>query len=205
MVLHFGIPLNSPHVRVLDTWRSLGMRGTGSHDVLIDGHFVPDAAIAARRKSGERDPLFEIIGMISMPLIYSVYLGVAESARDIALSLAKQKQATRHVLELAGRMDTELTAARLAYESMMGAVRPNAPSAATINQVMTGKQLVTRHAIKAVELAMQLAGGAGFYRSAGLERRFRDIQAARYHPLQSGPQAEFAGAMALGLPVDRIF
>jgi len=57
----------------------------------------------------------------------------------------------------------------------------------------------------AVERAMELAGGAGFYRSAGLERRFRDIQAARYHPLQAGPQAEYAGAMALGLPVDRIF
>ena len=70
---------------------------------------------------------------------------------------------------------------------------------------MTGKQLVTRHAIAAVELAMELAGGAGFYRAAGLERCFRDIQAARYHPLQSGPQAEYAGAMAMGLPVDRIF
>ena len=52
---------------------------------------------------------------------------------------------------------------------------------------------------------MELAGGAGFYRAAGLERRFRDIQGARYHPLQVGPQAEYAGAMALGLPVDKIF
>ena len=60
----------------------------------------------------------------------------------------------------------------------------------------------TSETIAAVEFAMELAGGAGFYRSAGLERRFRDIQAARYHPLQSGPQAEYAGAMALGLPPD---
>jgi alkylation response protein AidB-like acyl-CoA dehydrogenase len=205
VVLHFGIPLNSPHVRVLDTWRTLGMRGTGSHDLLIEGHVVPEAAVAAQRKPGEWSPLFEVIATISMPLIYSAYLGVAESARDIALSLAKRKPATRYVLEIAGRMDTELTAARLAHESMLGAVRLNAPAAGTVNQVMIGKRLVTRHAIGAVELAMELAGGAGFYRTAGLERRFRDIQAARYHPLQSGPHAEFAGAIALGLPVDRIF
>jgi alkylation response protein AidB-like acyl-CoA dehydrogenase len=204
MVLHFGVPMNSPKVKVLDTWRTLGMRGTGSHDIMIDGHVVPDAGVSLSRKAGEWHPLFQIIATIAFPLVYSVYLGVAESARDIALDLTKQKQ-SHHALELAGRMETELAAARLACDWMLDAIRKSAPSAQTINQVMTGKQLVTRHAIATVELAMELAGGAGFYRTAGLERRFRDIQAARYHPLQSGPQAQYAGAMALGLPVDRIF
>jgi alkylation response protein AidB-like acyl-CoA dehydrogenase len=205
MVLHFGIPMNSPHVKVLDTWRTLGMRGTGSHDVLIEGHVVPDAAVAVKRKSGEWHPLFHIISTIAFPLVYSVYLGVAESARDIAVELAKRKKPGRHTIDLAGRMETELAGARLAVESMLAAVRLNAPSAATVNQVMIGRQLAQRHAIAAVEYAMEMAGGAGFYRSAGLERRFRDIQAARYHPLQAGPQAEYAGAMALGLPIERVF
>ncbi|MET0191774.1 MAG: acyl-CoA dehydrogenase family protein [Hyphomicrobiaceae bacterium] len=205
MVLHFGIPMNSPHVNVLDTWRTLGMRGTGSHDVLIEGHVVPDAAVAVKRKSGEWHPLFHIIATIAFPLIYSVYLGVAEGARDIAVELAKRKKPGRHTIDLAGRMETELAGARLAVESMLAAVRLNAPSAATINQVMIGRQLAQRHAIAAVEYAMEMAGGAGFYRSAGLERRFRDIQAARYHPLQAGPQAEYAGAMALGLPIEKVF
>ena len=204
-MLHFGIPMSSPHVKILDNWRTLGMRGTGSHDVLIDGHVVPEAAVAARRKPGEWHPLFHIIATIAFPLVYAVYLGVAESARDLAITLAKRKPPNQHAVQLAGRMDTELAGARLAHESMLAAVRLNAPSAATINQVMTGKALVTRHAIAAVELAMELAGGAGFYRATGLERKFRDIQAARFHPLQTGPQAEYAGAMALGLPVDRIF
>ncbi len=204
-VLHFGIPMNSPNVKVLDTWRTLGMRGTGSHDVQIDGYVVPEAAVPARRKAGEWNPLFQIIATIAFPLVYSVYLGVAESARDIALGIAKRKSPGRHTVELAGRMETELTGARLAQESMLAAVRLNAPSAVTVNQVMIGKQLVTRHALAAVELAMETAGGAGFYRAEGLERKFRDIQAARYHPLQSGPQAEYAGAMALGMPTDRIF
>jgi alkylation response protein AidB-like acyl-CoA dehydrogenase len=205
LVLHFGVPMSSPAVKVLDTWRTLGMRSTGSHDVLIEGHVVPEAAVAARRKAGEWHPLFQIIATIAFPLIYSVYVGVAESARDLALDLARRKQPTRAVIDLAGRMDTELTGARLGLEHMLAAVRLNAPSAATVNQVMTGKALATRHAIAAVEYALEAAGGIGFYRSAGLERKFRDIQAARYHPLQSGTQAEYAGAMALGLPVERVF
>ena len=205
MVLHFGVPMNSPHVKVLDTWRTLGMRATGSHDVLIEGHVVPEAAVAVKRKAGEWHPLFHIIATIAFPLVYAVYVGVAESARDLAVELAKRKQPTRHVVDLVGRMDTELAGARLGLEHMLAAVRVNAPSAATINQVMIGKALVTRHAIAAVEYAMEAAGGVGFYRSAGLERKFRDIQAARYHPLQAGPQTEYAGAMALGLPVERIF
>jgi indole-3-acetate monooxygenase len=204
MVLHFGVPMNSPKVKVLDTWRTLGMRSTGSHDVMIDGHVVPDAAVSLSRKAGEWHPLFQVIATIAFPLVYSVYLGVAESARDIALDLARHKR-SHHALELAGRMDTELAGARLACDFMLDAIRKSAPSAQTVNQVMTGKALVTRHAVATVELAMELAGGAGFYRAAGLERCFRDIQAARYHPLQSGPQAEYAGAMAMGLPVERIF
>jgi alkylation response protein AidB-like acyl-CoA dehydrogenase len=88
---------------------------------------------------------------------------------------------------------------------MIEAVEANAPSDHSVNEVMIGRSLVAENAIKAVELAMELAGGASFYRANGLEQRFRDIQGARYHPLQSGPQAEYAGAMALGLPVTSIY
>jgi alkylation response protein AidB-like acyl-CoA dehydrogenase len=205
MVLHFGVPMNSPQVKILDTWRVLGMRATGSNDVMIDGHVLPEGAVAARRKAGEWDPLFQTIATIALPLIYSVYVGVAESARDIALSLARRKKLDHNAIGLAGRMDTELAGARMARDFMLAAVRLNAPSAATVNQVVIGRNLVARHAVAAVELAMELTGGAGFYRSAGLERRFRDIQAARYHPIQPGPQAQYTGAMALGLPVDKIY
>ena len=146
MVLHFGVPMNSPHVKVLDTWRTLGMRGTGSHDVMIEGHVVPDAGVALRRKAGEWHPLFQIITTIAFSLVYGVYLGVAESARDLAIDSPK-KQPGRHAIDLAGRMDTELRAAQLAHESMLAAVRRNAPSADSVNEVMIGRQLVapSRH------------------------------------------------------------
>jgi alkylation response protein AidB-like acyl-CoA dehydrogenase len=197
--------MNSPHVKVLDTWRTMGMRGTGSHDVMIDGHVVPDAAVALKRPAGEWHLLFHIISMIAFPLIYSVYLGVAESARDIAIDLAKKRRRDPSVIAIVGRMETELRAAQLARSAMVEAALSNDPSPRTTNEVMIGRNLVARHAIAAVELAMEAAGGAGFYRDRGLERRFRDIQGARYHPLQSAPQAEFAGSIALGFPTEKVF
>ena len=205
MVLHFGIPMNSPHVRIDPVWKTMGMRATGSHDIIIDGHVVPEAAVAVKRKAGEWHPLFQTIATIAFPLIYAAYLGVAEGARDIAVDLAKKRRKDTHLFELAGRMDTELRAARYAQRAMLDAVNENAPSAKSVNEVMAGRTLVARHAIATVELAMETAGGQSFFRDRGLERRFRDIQAARYHPMQVGPQAEYAGRMALGEPVDKTF
>lgn len=204
-VLHFGIPMNSPNVRIVPVWKTLGMRATGSHDVLIDGHVVPDAAVALKRKAGEWHLVFHVIAMIAIPLIYSVYVGVAESAREIALELARKRRPDPHTTQLAGRLDTELRGAQLAHAGMLAAIRSNKPGPETTNEVMIGRNLVARHAIAAAELAMETAGGAGFYRAAGLERRFRDIQGARYHPMQDGPQATFAGSIALGLPTERAF
>lgn len=204
-VIHFGVPMRAPEVSVTDNWRTLGMRGTGSNDVVIDGLFVPDASVGFSRAAGHWHPVFQIIATVAFPLIYAVYLGVAERARDIAVEIARKKPRSETVLGLAGRMDTSLHAARLAHRSMVETVERNAPSAESVNEVMFGRSLVARHGLEVVELAMELAGGASFYREKGLERRFRDMQGARFHPLQAGPQAQYAGAMALGLPVDTIF
>lgn len=202
-VIHFGVPMKAAEVRIEQTWRTLGMRGTASNDVVIENLFVPDASVAFTRTAGAWHPVFHTIATIAFPLIYAVYLGVAESARDIAVDIAKRKP--QPDLSLAGRMDTELRAARLAHRWMLDTVARNAPSAETVNEVMIGRVLVARHAIATVELAMELAGGASFYRETGLERRFRDIQGARFHPLQAGPQARYAGATALGLPTSTVF
>ena len=81
-VLHFAIPLDAPGREVKDNWRALGMRGTGSHDIVLEGVFVPDAAIGVRRPAGRWSPVLHVVAAIALPLIYSVYVGVAEAARD---------------------------------------------------------------------------------------------------------------------------
>jgi len=87
---------------------------------------------------------------------------------------------------------------------MLAAASLNAPSAGSVNQVMIGRQLVKKHAIATVDYCVATRRGCWILSRQCLERRFRDIQAARYHPLQSGSQARYSGAMALGLPVDHI-
>jgi acyl-CoA dehydrogenase len=67
---------------------------------------------------------------------------------------------------------------------------------------MIGRTLAGQAAIRTVERAMEVAGGASFYRSLGLERAFRDVQAARFHPLQEKQQLRYAGRLALGLDID---
>nr|CAD6608431.1 acyl-CoA dehydrogenase [Rhizobium sp. TCK] len=204
-VIHFGAPMKAPEVHIEDTWHTLGMRGTGSNDVVIDNLFIPDQNVAFSRKSGEWHPVFQVIATLAFPLIYAVYLGVAESARDLAVEAARKRPVSDDTTRLAGRMETELRAAQLAHRWMLDVAMRNSPSAESVNEVMIARSLTARHAIKAVELAMEVVGGASFYRANGLERRFRDIQGARYHPLQAGPQERYAGAVALGQPVANIF
>jgi alkylation response protein AidB-like acyl-CoA dehydrogenase len=142
---------------------------------------------------------------VAFPLIYAAYLGVAESARDIAVAMAKKRRGSHHVVEVVGRMDTELRAAQYAHDAMLAAVARGEPGPAPTNELMIGRSLVARHALATADLAMEAAGGAAFYRDNGLERRFRDIQGARYHPMQPGAQQEFAGRLALGLDISTTF
>ena len=200
--LHFAVPLNSAGVSHLDTWSVLGMRGTGSNDIVIDGLFVPDAAISGRRPAGEWHMLFHVISKIAFALIYSAYLGIAEAARDKALGMARKRPPSPPVAQLAGELENELLAARLAHANMVQIAEQAAPGPETTSAAMACRTLVGRHAIETVVKAMELAGGAAFYRKTGLERAFRDVQAARFHPLQEKPQLDLTGRVALGWDIN---
>jgi len=197
-VLHFAVPTKTDGVSILPTWQVMGMRGTGSHDILLSDVFIPDTGISLRRPQGKWHPLMHIVSMVAIPLIYSAYVGVAEAARDLTTRLARKRKPDHHVNYLIGGIENEVTAARLALDEMFAAAASNEPGLATTNRVMIGRTLVARAVLSTVDLAMGAAGGSSFYRSTGLERLFRDAQAVRYHPLQEGVQRGLAGALALG-------
>ncbi len=201
-VLHFASPLKGEGVSIQPTWQTMGMRGTGSDDVVFDGMFIPDAAISGKRPQGQWHMLFHIISMIAFALIYSAYRGIAEGARARALEIAKKRPQDPMLAQLVGEMENALLCATLAHKRMIEIAETGAPGPETTSEAMQCRTLVGQAAIDTVAKAMEVAGGAAFYRKTGLERSFRDVQAARFHPLQEKPQLDLAGRVALGWDID---
>ena len=201
-VLHVAIPFTAPGVRIHDNWRTLGMRGTGSHDVTLDNVFVPDAAVGIRRPPGRWSPAWHVVATTALSLIYSVYVGVAEAARDVAVRQAARRAKETETQEQIGEMEVALATARMALRSMVDAANGERMGPDVTNQVLVGRVVAGEAAIQTVDLAMDVARGAGFFRTLGLERLFRDVQAARYHPLRGAAQRRYTGRLALGMDVD---
>lgn len=201
-VLHFAVPFSAEGVSIRETWRVMGMRGTGSHDVELNDVFVPDAAISGRRPQGRWHPLFHAISLLAFPLVYAAYVGVAESARARALEVARSRPADEGLVQLVGEMENAFEAADGALERMVRLAESAMPGPEATSRAMIGRTLVAEAAIRTVELAMEVAGGAAFHRDLGIERAFRDVQGARFHPLQRKPQLRYTGRLALGLDID---
>ncbi len=204
IVIHFPIDLKSPDVKILDTWKALGMRGTGSNDICIEGVFVPESAVTVRRPKGKWHLFMHVVSLIAFPLIYAAYTGIAEAARELALREAAVRRDNPDVQHLVGEMENELSTVRIAYRRMVELAETCQPGIDATNQVFVTRTLLARAAIRTVEKAMEAVGGRSFYRSGGLERLFRDVQAARFHPLQENAQTLYAGRLALGLEPDSL-
>jgi alkylation response protein AidB-like acyl-CoA dehydrogenase len=201
-VLHFGVPLKAKGVTINSNWRAMGMRGTGSNDIELKDVFIADAGIAGKRPQGKWHMLFHVISMIAFPIIYSAYLGVAEGARARAIALAKKKGGDEATAFLVGEMENAFYSAETIHADMVRTAETAQPGPETTNRIMMGRTQVAGHAIRTIECAMDAAGGASFYRDTGIERAFRDVQGARFHPLQAKPQLRYTGRHVLGLDID---
>jgi alkylation response protein AidB-like acyl-CoA dehydrogenase len=199
-VLHFGVDMHGPGVKVLDNWRTMGMRATGSNDIVIDGVTVQDAAVSVRRPKGKWHQFFNVVSPLIFPLISSAYVGVAETAREIAVAQAAKRRDDPVVQSLIGEMDTELLVAQAALDDMIALASTDyAPDVAKADLTFKRKTIISRAIVRVGYLAMETAGGGSFFRALGLERCIRDIQGVRFHPFHERRQYQFSGRVALGL------
>ena len=172
---------------ILDTWHSVGLRGTGSHDYTVNDLFVPAArSLSFREPPSAPGPLYALptIALFGTALA-AVPLGIARHAIDILTELAGTKIATRSQQALRedatmradlGRAEALLRSGRaFLYEAL-----DEAWQVVTAGQTISVTQramvwLASTHAANAAKQATELmfsAGGAtAAYTSSGRERR----------------------------------
>jgi alkylation response protein AidB-like acyl-CoA dehydrogenase len=203
--LSMAVPLAAPGVTVHDNWDTLGMRGTASNDITVDDVFIPEEKVAANRPYGVLDPPLQVIVSIAMPIISAVYLGIAESAAAEAITAASTRGDDPLVQRQVGMMQTRLRVARWALDGALASVGDDPqPSMETVAAVMAAKREIALAGIEVCDLAMEIAGGAAFFKGSPIERAYRDIRAAKFHPLTPELSLVHAGSLALGLPCDEM-
>lgn len=214
VVLLAGIPMGSEGVRILETWDALGMRATGSHDVLLEDVPIADAQVVGRRPWGRLDPILRAAGIHFAPTVASVYAGVAAAARDEAVrvvcgrktpdgrALAEDPTIQRQV----GLMDVKL---RILWWSLLGALDELGDDYEADDRalaaVMIAKRQVVTEAQAVVDLAMEAVGGSAYFKSSPLEQAYRDVRAGAFHPLNPERTLIYAGRLALAQPADTVW
>ncbi len=197
-VLHFPVPMQAEGVSVMDNWYTLGMRGTGSHTVKLENVFVPESAVVLQRPQGEYHPFWNVVLTVAMPLIMSVYVGIAERAAQIAIGKVKSHRKPASPF-LIGELNNELTLARVLLKDMISITNNYdfQPDNKNGEAILTRKTLVANACVKTVAKAMEVVGGQSFFRSLELERLFRDVQAGVFHPLAEKDQQQLCGKWIL--------
>jgi alkylation response protein AidB-like acyl-CoA dehydrogenase len=199
-VIHFGIPFTAEGVRIERTWDTLGLRATGSHTVVLDDVFVPDAAVSLTRSATEWHPVWNTVVGAALPLIMAAYVGIADAAVDAAVDLTHGRS-DDHVLELAGEMMNAYTTGADAVRAMFLDTDDlhfdNTDALAA--RMLSRKTIATDALIQTVRLAIELVGGVGYTHSSPLERLYRDIHGSLFHPLPRAKQTRLTGRVTLGL------
>jgi acyl-CoA dehydrogenase len=199
-VLHFGIPFASEGVSLAGDWDTMGMRATGSQTIILDDVFVPEAAVVLKRPQGVYHPAWNVILTVALPLIMSVYAGIAEKATETAIGIAGKRHAEDTVY-LLGELGNLLATTQVVHADMVRIANDLdfEVSTETANAVLARKTITANAALATVEKAMHVTGGPGFFRKFGLERLLRDVHAGQFHPLPEKRQQRFSGRLALGL------
>jgi alkylation response protein AidB-like acyl-CoA dehydrogenase len=210
--------------KIIDTWSVVGMCGTGSHDFVVDGVFVPTAHDVSRSKPPQASgKLFSVYNeRLGQGATWSNTaanaLGIARGAIDTFIDLATSTGSTMSTTLL---RDRALVQMRLAEaEAIVSAARAyvleSVRSAweAAGDGTLDGKthglplRLAITHsmheAVRAVDIVFHAAGTNAVYRKNPLERYFRDIHVAVQHAAALPLHIEAAGKVLMGYSLSEV-
>lgn len=212
-------------LEIIDTWHTVGLRGTGSHDVEVAGVFVPthltlpieDTKGAVSPGSQVNTaPLFKLPSYAMFSFVQgSVSLGIAEGALAAYLAQARDRitRVTRKsaadytttqvkVAEAAAATDAARTIMHASCDEAMRTVEAgDTPTMLQKTKLRRDGTFAGVLAARAVDLLLQLSGGAALYDSNPLSRCGRDMTSAQAHITQNwDANGATYGRVLLGLP-----
>jgi indole-3-acetate monooxygenase len=208
------VALPTEQLQVLDTWYTLGLRGTGSHDTVADEVFVPNERVLSIFDGPVIDrPLYRFppFGFFAA-CITAAAMGNARAAIDDFVDLAATKKgvaasrtlAERSTIQVAvASAESSLEAARAGYYQAIDAAWQASQDLPSVPlEARTRLRLAATHGVRVsadvVRTMYDLAGGSAIYDGAPLQRRFRDAFTATAHFQVNEASRELPGRILLG-------
>jgi alkylation response protein AidB-like acyl-CoA dehydrogenase len=221
----FGTFFPRSDARILDTWHTLGMRGTGSTDYAVDDLFIPEhmtAPVCPLRAPAPEfsGPLFRMWPFTAILGESIVSVGVAAAAVEAAVNLCLTKTAAYNAVPLREQQLTQflLGKARARVDASRDTLHGAASDA--YGDVMLSGGLLSTGAKVRLQLAACFAAdacaeavrhindvtGTSSIRTTGpFERYFRDAHTLVQHSSKSAPRYGSAGRLMLGLQNDWVW
>lgn len=202
---NFLVPAGLPGTRIEETWDHLGLRASGSHDVVFDDVVIPlDHAVDVRALEDwtPADTLQQHVE--NGILLAALYDGIARGAVEWLVGFLKTRTPTslgkplamlERVQETVGAIETKLRVNRRLILGLAAEIDDGAAVDALDAHVV--KSVVTNNAIEVIESALGLTGNHGLTRANPLQRHYRDALCGRVHTPQDDATRTMLGRVAL--------
>jgi alkylation response protein AidB-like acyl-CoA dehydrogenase len=213
-IVHAFMPRNTEGYAIRETWDTLGMRATRSDDTILDGAFVPDRYIARIVPAGAAGIDAFVLSVFAWALLGfgNIYYGLARRAFDLTTDSLKKKTTMTLSRSMAYHPGAQHKIAEMGME--LEAIEPQLDRIADewsrgVNhgalwpmKILAAKYRAVEGAWKVIDSALDLSGGFGIFRRAGIEQIFRDARLGRVHPGNSLFTHEIVGKSLLGINPD---
>jgi alkylation response protein AidB-like acyl-CoA dehydrogenase len=213
-IVHAFMPRDTKGYSIKETWDVLGMRGTRSDDTVLERAFVPDKYIARVVSAGAAGIDHFVLAIFAWGVLgfATVYYGLAQRALDWTIENVKKKTSVGMSRSMAYHAEVQHAVAEMVIE--MESIGPHLDKVVQDwsdgvdyghgwgSKIVAAKYRVVEGGWRIVDTAMELAGGFGIFKAAGLERLFRDARLGRIHPANAFLTHEFVAKAALGINPD---
>jgi alkylation response protein AidB-like acyl-CoA dehydrogenase len=206
------VPRGAAGLILHSDWDALGMRASGSHSLTLADVALPWAALPGGFPAGRLTSGY-IEGNLTAGLFHAASsLGIAEAAHALAVRpAAKPRPPSARDRMLAAESRMEIAAMRALLGRTGGLIDASwsaHPAAepefgellALFAEVQAAKTFINEAAVRVVDRALAMSGGAGYLSKHALSRAYRDVRAGAFmHPLGANRAYELLGEVELGL------